>query len=103
PSHYTTPLSLQPINLTFHYLKSSLQQNHKHSPQKMHNPSTIPPIPFPNPFLPISHSIPHKIPAQYAIPHATTNPILLPHLIPYNPKHPQKHPLFPKYHFFTPH
>uniref|UniRef100_UPI0021B20E73 iron-containing alcohol dehydrogenase n=1 Tax=Staphylococcus epidermidis TaxID=1282 RepID=UPI0021B20E73 len=36
-SHYTTPLTLQPINLTFHYLKSSLQQNHKHSPQKIHN------------------------------------------------------------------
>ncbi|WP_145367845.1 iron-containing alcohol dehydrogenase, partial [Staphylococcus aureus] len=84
PSDYTTPFTLQPIKFTFQYLKSSLQNPHKLSTHKIHNPSTFAPIAFPNPFLRIPHSIPHKIPPEYPIPHGTPNPILLPHIIRYN-------------------
>lgn len=99
-SDYTRGLSLQAIKLTFDYLKSSVQENDKHSREKMHNASTIAGMAFANAFLGISHSIAHKIGGEYGIPHGRTNAILLPHVIRYNAKDPQKHALFPKYDFF---
>lgn len=99
-SDYTRGLSLQAIKLTFDYLKSSVQENDKHSREKMHNASTMAGMAFANAFLGISHSIAHKIGGEYGIPHGRTNAILLPHLIRYNAKDPQKHALFPKYDFF---
>lgn len=99
-SDYTRGLSLQAIKLTFDYLKSSVQENDKHSREKMHNASTMAGIAFANAFLGISHSIAHKIGGEYGIPHGRTNAILLPHVIRYNAKDPQKHALFPKYDFF---
>ena len=99
-SDYTRGLSLQAIKLTFDYLKSSVQENDKHSREKMHNASTMAGITFANAFLGISHSIAHKIGGEYGIPHGRTNAILLPHVIRYNAKDPQKHALFPKYDFF---
>lgn len=95
-SDYTRGLSLQAIKLTFDYLKSSVQENDKHS----HNASTMAGMAFANAFLGISHSIAHKIGGEYGIPHGRTNAILLPHVIRYNAKDPQKHALFPKYDFF---
>lgn len=97
---YTRGLSLQAIKLTFDYLKSSVQENDKHSREKMHNASTMAGMAFANAFLGISHSIAHKIGGEYGIPHGRTNAILLPHVIRYNAKDPQKHALFPKYDFF---
>ncbi|MCR9004320.1 bifunctional acetaldehyde-CoA/alcohol dehydrogenase [Staphylococcus epidermidis] len=99
-SDYTRGLSLQAIKLTFDYLKSSVQENDKHSREKMHNASTMAGMAFANAFLGISHSIAHKIGGEYGIPHGRTNVILLPHVIRYNAKDPQKHALFPKYDFF---
>ena len=99
-SDYTRGLSLQAIKLTFDYLKSSVQENDKHSREKMHNASTMAGMAFANAFLGISHSIAHKIGGEYDIPHGRTNAILLPHVIRYNAKDPQKHALFPKYDFF---
>ena len=99
-SDYTRGLSLQAIKLTFDYLKSSVQENDKHSREKMHNASTMAGMAFANAFLGISHSIAHKIGGEYGIPHGRTNAILLPHVIRYNSKDPQKHALFPKYDFF---
>ncbi|KAA9317992.1 bifunctional acetaldehyde-CoA/alcohol dehydrogenase [Staphylococcus epidermidis] len=99
-SDYTRGLSLQSIKLTFDYLKSSVQENDKHSREKMHNASTMAGMAFANAFLGISHSIAHKIGGEYGIPHGRTNAILLPHVIRYNAKDPQKHALFPKYDFF---
>ena len=99
-SDYTRGLSLQAIKLTFDYLKSSVQENDKHSREKMHNASTMAGMAFANAFLGISHSIAHKIGGEYCIPHGRTNAILLPHVIRYNAKDPQKHALFPKYDFF---
>lgn len=99
-SDYTRVLSLQAIKLTFDYLKSSVQENDKHSREKMHNASTMAGMAFANAFLGISHSIAHKIGGEYGIPHGRTNAILLPHVIRYNAKDPQKHALFPKYDFF---
>ena len=99
-SDYTKGLSLQAIKLTFDYLKSSVQENDKHSREKMHNASTMAGMAFANAFLGISHSIAHKIGGEYGIPHGRTNAILLPHVIRYNAKDPQKHALFPKYDFF---
>ncbi|MCG2425714.1 bifunctional acetaldehyde-CoA/alcohol dehydrogenase [Staphylococcus epidermidis] len=99
-SDYTRGLSLQAIKLTFDYLKSSVQENDKHSREKMHNASTMAGMAFANVFLGISHSIAHKIGGEYGIPHGRTNAILLPHVIRYNAKDPQKHALFPKYDFF---
>lgn len=99
-SDYTRGLSLQAIKLTFDYLKSSVQENDKHSREKMHNASTMAGMSFANAFLGISHSIAHKIGGEYGIPHGRTNAILLPHVIRYNAKDPQKHALFPKYDFF---
>ena len=99
-SDYTRGLSLQAIKLTFDYLKSSVQENDKHSREKMHNASTMDGMAFANAFLGISHSIAHKIGGEYGIPHGRTNAILLPHVIRYNAKDPQKHALFPKYDFF---
>lgn len=99
-SDYTRGLSLQAIKLTFDYLKSSVQENDKHSREKMHNASTMAGMAFANAFLGISHSIAHKIGGEYCIPHGRTNAILLPHVIRYNAKDPQKHTLFPKYDFF---
>lgn len=99
-SDYTRGLSLQAIKLTFDYLKSSVQENDKHSREKMHNASTMAGMAFANAFLGISHSIAHKIGGEYGIPHSRTNAILLPHVIRYNAKDPQKHALFPKYDFF---
>lgn len=99
-SYYTRGLSLQAIKLTFDYLKSSVQENDKHSREKMHNASTMAGMAFANAFLGISHSIAHKIGGEYGIPHGRTNAILLPHVIRYNAKDPQKHALFPKYDFF---
>ena len=99
-SDYTRGLSLQAIKLTFDYLKSSVQENDKHSREKMHNASTMAGMAFANAFLGISHSIAHKIGGEYGIPHGRTNAILLPHVIRYNTKDPQKHALFPKYDFF---
>ena len=99
-SDYTRGLSLQAIKLTFDYLKSSVQENDKHSREKMHNTSTMAGMAFANAFLGISHSIAHKIGGEYGIPHGRTNAILLPHVIRYNAKDPQKHALFPKYDFF---
>ncbi len=99
-SDYTRGLSLQAIKLTFDYLKSSVQENDKHSREKMHNASTMAGMAFANAFLGISHSIAHKIGGEYGIPHGRTNAILLPHVIHYNAKDPQKHALFPKYDFF---
>ncbi|MDH8780306.1 bifunctional acetaldehyde-CoA/alcohol dehydrogenase [Staphylococcus epidermidis] len=99
-SDYTRGLSLQAIKLTFDYLKSSVQENDKHSREKMHNASTMAGMAFANAFLGISHSIAHKIGGEYGIPHGRTNAILLPHVIRYNAKDPQKHALFPKYDFF---
>lgn len=99
-SDYTRGLSLQAIKLTFDYLKSSVQENDKHSREKMHNASTMAGMAFANAFLGISHSIAHKIGGEYGIPHGRTNAILLPHVICYNAKDPQKHALFPKYDFF---
>ncbi|MEN4412040.1 bifunctional acetaldehyde-CoA/alcohol dehydrogenase [Staphylococcus epidermidis] len=99
-SDYTRGLSLQAIKLTFDYLKSSVQENDKHSREKMHNSSTMAGMAFANAFLGISHSIAHKIGGEYGIPHGRTNAILLPHVIRYNAKDPQKHALFPKYDFF---
>lgn len=99
-SDYTRGLSLQAIKLTFDYLKSSVQENDKHSREKMHNASTMAGMAFANAFLGISHSIAHKIGGKYGIPHGRTNAILLPHVIRYNAKDPQKHALFPKYDFF---
>lgn len=99
-SDYTRGLSLQAIKLTFDYLKSSVQENDKHSREKMHNVSTMAGMAFANAFLGISHSIAHKIGGEYGIPHGRTNAILLPHVIRYNAKDPQKHALFPKYDFF---
>lgn len=99
-SDYTRGLSLQAIKLTFDYLKSSVQENDKHSREKMHNASTMAGMAFANAFLGISHSIAHKIGGEYGIPHGKTNAILLPHVIRYNAKDPQKHALFPKYDFF---
>ncbi|WP_162155820.1 bifunctional acetaldehyde-CoA/alcohol dehydrogenase [Staphylococcus epidermidis] len=99
-SDYTRGLSLQAIKLTFDYLKSSVQENDKHSREKMHNASTMAGMAFANTFLGISHSIAHKIGGEYGIPHGRTNAILLPHVIRYNAKDPQKHALFPKYDFF---
>lgn len=99
-SDYTRGLSLQAIKLTFDYLKSSVQENEKHSREKMHNASTMAGMAFANAFLGISHSIAHKIGGEYGIPHGRTNAILLPHVIRYNAKDPQKHALFPKYDFF---
>lgn len=99
-SDYTRGLSLQAIKLTFDYLKSSVQENDKHSREKMHNASTMAGMVFANAFLGISHSIAHKIGGEYGIPHGRTNAILLPHVIRYNAKDPQKHALFPKYDFF---
>ncbi|OAO23157.1 bifunctional acetaldehyde-CoA/alcohol dehydrogenase [Staphylococcus epidermidis] len=99
-SDYTRGLSLQAIKLTFDYLKSSVQENDKHSREKMHNASTMAGMAFVNAFLGISHSIAHKIGGEYGIPHGRTNAILLPHVIRYNAKDPQKHALFPKYDFF---
>lgn len=99
-SDYTRGLSLQAIKLTFDYLKSSVQENNKHSREKMHNASTMAGMAFANAFLGISHSIAHKIGGEYGIPHGRTNAILLPHVIRYNAKDPQKHALFPKYDFF---
>ena len=98
--YYTRGLSLQAIKLTFDYLKSSVQENDKHSREKMHNASTMAGMAFANAFLGISHSIAHKIGGEYGIPHGRTNAILLPHVIRYNAKDPQKHALFPKYDFF---
>ncbi|MBF2337254.1 bifunctional acetaldehyde-CoA/alcohol dehydrogenase [Staphylococcus epidermidis] len=100
-SDYTRGLSLQAIKLTFDYLKSSVQENDKHSREKMHNASTMAGMAFANAFLGISHSIAHKIGGEYGIPHGRTNAILLPHVIRYNAKDPQKHALFPKYDFFS--
>ena len=88
-SDYTRGLSLQAIKLTFDYLKSSVQENDKHSREKMHNASTMAGMAFANAFLGISHSIAHKIGGEYGIPHGRTNA-----------KDPQKHALFPKYDFF---
>ncbi|PIH29216.1 bifunctional acetaldehyde-CoA/alcohol dehydrogenase [Staphylococcus epidermidis] len=99
-SDYTRGLSLQAIKLTFDYLKSSVQENDKHSREKMHNASTMAGMAFANAFLGISHSIAHKIGGEYGIPHGRTNAILLPHVIRYNAKDPQKHALFPKNDFF---
>lgn len=99
-SDYTRGLSLQAIKLTFDYLKSSVQENDKHSREKMRNASTMAGMAFANAFLGISHSIAHKIGGEYGIPHGRTNAILLPHVIRYNAKDPQKHALFPKYDFF---
>lgn len=99
-SDYTRGLSLQAIKLTFDYLKSSVQENDKHSREKIHNASTMAGMAFANAFLGISHSIAHKIGGEYGIPHGRTNAILLPHVIRYNAKDPQKHALFPKYDFF---
>lgn len=99
-SDYTRGLSLQAIKLTFDYLNSSVQENDKHSREKMHNASTMAGMAFANAFLGISHSIAHKIGGEYGIPHGRTNAILLPHVIRYNAKDPQKHALFPKYDFF---
>lgn len=99
-SDYTRGLSLQAIKLTFDYLKSLVQENDKHSREKMHNASTMAGMAFANAFLGISHSIAHKIGGEYGIPHGRTNAILLPHVIRYNAKDPQKHALFPKYDFF---
>ena len=99
-SDYTRGLSLQAIKLTFDYLKSSVQENDKHSREKMHNASTMAGMAFANAFLGISHSIAHKIGGEYGIPHGRTNAILLPHVIRYNAKDPQKHALFSKYDFF---
>ncbi|MBM0863503.1 bifunctional acetaldehyde-CoA/alcohol dehydrogenase [Staphylococcus epidermidis] len=99
-SDYTRGLSLQAIKLTFDYLKSSVQENDKHSREKMHNASTMAGMAFANAFLGISHSIAHKIGGEYGIPHGRTNAILLPHVIRYNAIDPQKHALFPKYDFF---
>ncbi|EST94256.1 bifunctional acetaldehyde-CoA/alcohol dehydrogenase [Staphylococcus epidermidis Scl31] len=99
-SDYTRGLSLQAIKLTFDYLKSSVQENDKHSREKMHNASTMAGMAFANAFLGISHSIAHKIGGEYGIPHGRTNAILLSHVIRYNAKDPQKHALFPKYDFF---
>lgn len=99
-SDYTRGLSLQAIKSTFDYLKSSVQENDKHSREKMHNASTMAGMAFANAFLGISHSIAHKIGGEYGIPHGRTNAILLPHVIRYNAKDPQKHALFPKYDFF---
>ena len=99
-SDYTRGLSLQAIKLTFDYLKSSVQENDKHSREKMHNASTMAGMAFANAFLGISHSIAHNIGGEYGIPHGRTNAILLPHVIRYNAKDPQKHALFPKYDFF---
>ncbi|MFH0285205.1 bifunctional acetaldehyde-CoA/alcohol dehydrogenase, partial [Staphylococcus epidermidis] len=99
-SDYTRGLSLQAIKLTFDYLKSSVQENDKHSREKMHNASTMAGMAFANAFLGISHSIAHKIGGEYCIPHGRTNAILLPNVIRYNAKDPQKHTLFPKYDFF---
>lgn len=99
-SDYTRGLSLQAIKLTFDYLKSSVQENDKHSREKMHNASTMAGMAFANAFLGISHSIAHKIGGEYGIPRGRTNAILLPHVIRYNAKDPQKHALFPKYDFF---
>lgn len=99
-SDYTRGLSLQAIKLTFDYLKSSVQENDKHSREKMHNASTMAGMAFANAFLGISHSIAHKIGGEYGIPQGRTNAILLPHVIRYNAKDPQKHALFPKYDFF---
>ncbi|MBE7320215.1 bifunctional acetaldehyde-CoA/alcohol dehydrogenase [Staphylococcus epidermidis] len=99
-SDYIRGLSLQAIKLTFDYLKSSVQENDKHSREKMHNASTMAGMAFANAFLGISHSIAHKIGGEYGIPHGRTNAILLPHVIRYNAKDPQKHALFPKYDFF---
>lgn len=99
-SDYTRGISLQAIKLTFDYLKSSVQENDKHSREKMHNASTMAGMAFANAFLGISHSIAHKIGGEYGIPHGRTNAILLPHVIRYNAKDPQKHALFPKYDFF---
>lgn len=99
-SDYTRGLSLQAIKLTFDYLKSSVQENDKHSREKMHNASTMAGMAFANAFLGISHSIAHKIGGEYGIPHGRTNAILLPHVIHYNAKDPQKHAMFPKYDFF---
>lgn len=99
-SDYTRGLSLQAIKLTFDYLKSSVQENDKHSREKMHNASTMAGMAFANAFLGISHSIAHKIGGEYGILHGRTNAILLPHVIRYNAKDPQKHALFPKYDFF---
>ena len=99
-SDYTRGLSLQAIKLTFDYLKSSVQENDKHSREKMHNASTMAGMAFANAFSGISHSIAHKIGGEYGIPHGRTNAILLPHVIRYNAKDPQKHALFPKYDFF---
>lgn len=99
-SDYTRGLSLQAIKLTFDYLKSSVQENDKHSREKMHNASTMAGMAFANAFLGISHSIAHKIGGEYGIPHGRTNAMLLPHVIRYNAKDPQKHALFPKYDFF---
>lgn len=99
-SDYTRGLSLQAIKLTFDYLKSSVQENDKHSREKMHNTSTMAGMAFAKAFLGISHSIAHKIGGEYGIPHGRTNAILLPHVIRYNAKDPQKHALFPKYDFF---
>lgn len=99
-SDYTRGLSLQAIKLTFDYLKSSVQENDKHSREKMHNASTMAGMAFANAFLGISHSIAHKIGGEYGIPHGRTNAILLPRVIRYNAKDPQKHALFPKYDFF---
>ena len=98
-SDYTRGLSLQAIKLTFDYLKSSVQENDKHSREKMHNASTMAGMAFANAFLGISHSIAHKIGGEYGIPHGRTNAILLPHVIRYNAKDPQKHALFHKYDF----
>lgn len=49
-SDYTRGLSLQAIKLTFDYLKSSVQENDKHSREKMHNASTMAGMAFANAF-----------------------------------------------------
>ncbi|WP_240622382.1 bifunctional acetaldehyde-CoA/alcohol dehydrogenase [Staphylococcus lutrae] len=102
-SDYTRGLSLQAIQLTFDYLKSSVKEGDALSREKMHNASTLAGMAFANAFLGISHSIAHKIGGEYGIPHGRTNAILLPHVIRYNAKDPQKHALFPKYEYFRAH
>ena len=87
-SDYTRGLSLQAIKLTFDYLKSSVQENDKHSREKCIMLQQWPVWHLPM-LLGISHSIAHKIGGEYGIPHGRTNAILLPHVIRYNAKDPQ--------------
>lgn len=85
-TEYTSPLSIEAINLVFTHLEKSVKEGAKavYEKERMANASCLAGMAFANAFLGVCHSMAHKLGANFHLPHGIANALLLEESIKFN-------------------